>query len=237
MIPWLNPTSTEFPPVEMALDEPNGLLVAGGDLSVARLLAAYKLGIFPWYNENDPILWWSPDPRSVINPAELHISKSLKKLLRKNDFSLSCDSAFKQVIQQCSKPRNYTDETWINDEMTAAYCELHKAGYAHSVEIWQNHKLVGGLYGIAIGCVFFGESMFSEQSNASKFAFVHLAQALNQCGFELLDCQIQSAHLDSLGATDISRSKFIQRLKQLTKQQPTACPWEILNSHKIAKPL
>lgn len=229
MIPWLAPETLYFPPVETALEEPNGLLAAGGDLSSARLIAAYSQGIFPWYNENAPILWWSPSPRCVLFPDELHISKSLAKCLRQQHFTVTADQAFADVMRGCAGPRNYTDETWITSAMFQAYCRLHEQGIAHSVEAWQDGKLVGGLYGIALGYVFFGESMFSLASNASKVAFVHLVKALQQAGFTLIDCQVSSSHLQSLGAREISRNDFQAKLKNATKITPLASPWHIIN--------
>lgn len=230
MIPWLDESDIQFPPIEFALDEPNGLLCAGGDLSIHTLLQAYSSGIFPWYSDPDPILWWSPSPRSIIKPNEIHISKSMKKLLKKRPFSISCDKAFIDVMHYCAEPRNYTDETWITEDMVNAYCKLHNAGYAHSIEVWQEEELVGGLYGVALGCVFFGESMFSNISNASKIGFIQLSQALEYCGFELIDCQVSSAHLDSLGAHEVDRTEFKSLLKALINKKPNGSPWDMLNT-------
>jgi len=213
---WLDPHNPEqnFPALEQALQEPNGLLAAGGDLSSQRLLSAYQQGIFPWYSEGEPIMWWSPDPRSVIFPHQLKISRSLKKTLNKAIFTVTFDTAFADVINACAAPRKDEDGTWISADMTLAYSKLHELGHAHSVEVWQNKKLVGGLYGIAVGKVFFGESMFHRQTDASKVGFVRLIQQLAQWGFQLIDCQIPSQHLDSLGACLISRREFASLLKQ-----------------------
>ena len=232
MIPWLDETDIVFPPLETALDEPNGLLCAGGNLSVQTLVKAYSSGIFPWYSDPDPVLWWSPSPRSIIKPAEIHVSKSMKKTLKKMPFTITCDKEFEEVMRCCSEPRNYTDETWITDDMVDAYCRLHLAGYAHSIEVWQGNKLVGGLYGISLGCVFFGESMFSKVSNASKVGFTILAQTLNNCEFGLIDCQVSSEHLDSLGAYEIDRTEFKSLLNALINKQPSASPWDMLRAYE-----
>lgn len=213
-----NVNKTDFPSVELALDEPDGLLAVGGDLSVERLKSAYQQGIFPWYSEGQPILWWSPDPRMVLEPQDIKVSRSLAKKIRKQDFQITFDQDFKSVICACSEARlekgRQQDETWILDEMIEAYVKLHEAGYAHSVECWLDGKLVGGLYGVAIGKVFFGESMFSRLSDASKIAFVYLSNQLEQWGFKLIDCQVYTSHLESLGAKMISREQFISSLKQ-----------------------
>lgn len=203
-----------FPDVEQAETEPDGLLALGGDLSITRLLNAYKQGIFPWYSEGQPILWWSPNPRTILLPARLKVSKSLRKTLRKCLFSATLDHDFDGVISACAEPRRNGDGTWILPEMSDAYRALHRAGYAHSVEIWRENKLVGGLYGVALGRIFFGESMFSRVSNASKIAMVHLANTLLERSFYLLDCQIHSQHLASLGAQEISRRNFVELLNQ-----------------------
>jgi leucyl/phenylalanyl-tRNA--protein transferase len=209
-LPWLDPAINSFPPVEQALDEPNGLLAVGGDLSSGRLIQAYRRGIFPWYESPQPILWWSPSPRMVLFPDQVHVSRSLKKRLKRQEYQLSFDRAFDQVIKQCSSVnRDGQDDTWIGGEMIAAYRELHQLGYAHSVETWHEGELVGGLYGIAIGRVFFGESMFSLRSDASKVAFVHLAKQLKAWGFPMIDCQVANSHLTSLGAEEIDRYHFL----------------------------
>ena len=207
-LPWLSSHSMQFPPVESALSEPDGLLAAGGDLSPARLLSAYQQGIFPWYEDPQPILWWSPNPRAVIQPDKLHISRSLRKTLRNTTITVRFDTAFTEVIAGCAELSQNRDGTWIGSDMLAAYIELHKQGWAHSVEAWQNDELVGGLYGIAIGRVFFGESMFSRVSNASKIAMVHLAGQLTNWNFKLIDCQVSSPHILSLGAEMMPRELF-----------------------------
>ena len=220
-----------FPDVELALREPDGLLALGGDLSPERLISAYQQGIFPWYSEGQPILWWSPDPRMVLNPAEIKISRSLAKIIRKQKFTISLDKDFENVIRSCSKPRlekgQIQTETWILEEMIEAYSILHHQGYAHSVECWLDKKLVGGLYGIVIGKIFFGESMFSRVSDASKTAFVYLNKQLEQWGFQLVDCQVYTPHLESLGAKMIPRKEFINILNQNAIDQNTHAQWTI----------
>ncbi|MGE5106493.1 MAG: leucyl/phenylalanyl-tRNA--protein transferase [Sphingobacteriales bacterium] len=202
-----------FPPQNLA--EPDGLLAIGGDLSAERLLLAYENGIFPWYSEED-ILWWCPDPRFVLFPAELRISKSMKQLLKRNGFEFTVNKSFEKVINNCKSINRGEDRgTWITDEMKAAYINLHKLGYAHSAEVWKENDLVGGLYGIKIGKVFFGESMFSKTSNASKYAFIKYTQQLQAEGIELIDCQVYTEHLESLGAKMISRNSFLQLLHKL----------------------
>lgn len=207
-----DPNNIQFPDVELALTEPDGLLAVGGDLSVARLKNAYQHGVFPWYSDDQPILWWSPDPRMVLPPENIKISRSLAKTIRQNKFKVTFDTNFQRVITACSEPRLHQDGTWIIDEMIEAYISFHEAGYAHSVECWLGDELVGGLYGIAIGKVFFGESMFSRVTDASKIAFVYLARQLQRRGFVLIDCQVYTSHLESLGATLIPRKTFIQML-------------------------
>lgn len=199
-----------FPPVHLA--EPDGLLAVGGDLSVERLLLAYRSGIFPWY-EGKHILWWSPDPRFVLYPSNLRISKSMKSLLKKNAFTFSLDTAFTEVIDNCKTvARRGQSGTWISQDIKDAYTGLHKLGYAHSAEAWNNGELVGGLYGVRMGKMFFGESMFSKESNASKYAFIRLVEYLQQDGVELIDCQVYTEHLESLGAAMIPRARFIELL-------------------------
>ncbi len=214
-IHWIHPDALpdEFPDPCEALTDPNGLLAIGGDLSVARLLAAYRRGIFPWFSEDQPILWWSPDPRAVLFPAEIRISRSLNKTLRKNIFSVSIDQAFAEVVAGCAE-RN--TETWITAGMTEAYKKLHAAGHAHSIETWHNGQLVGGLYGVNIGCVFFGESMFTRETDASKVALIRLIGLCRTTGIELIDCQVPSGHLASLGSREISRTEFNRLLTRLT---------------------
>ncbi len=217
---WLDPQGDPrvFPDPARALVEPNGLLAVGGDLSAERLLNAYSLGIFPWYSDGQPIMWWSPNPRSVLFPKRLKISRSLRKTLRKGLFEVKLDTAFASVIEACSAPRSQDegDEsgTWITEEMKSAYIHLHELGFAHSAESWADGELVGGLYGVAIGGVFFGESMFTRRSDASKVAFVHLVRQLEQWGFGLIDCQMSTAHLNSLGAVDIPREAFMELLER-----------------------
>ena len=215
---WIDPRddNVDFPDVNLALEEPDGLLAIGGDLKPQRLLAAYAHGIFPWYNAGQPILWWTPNPRAVLFPQRLKISRSLRKTLRKQIFTVTLDKAFNEVVEACSQPRDYDTQpgTWITREMKQAYQQLHKQADAHSVECWQDGKLVGGLYGVAIGRVFFGESMFSRCSDASKVAFVTLTRQLADWGFGLIDCQIHSDHLESLGAETIKRNRFTDLIKE-----------------------
>jgi leucyl/phenylalanyl-tRNA--protein transferase len=224
---FLIQNSLNFPPVETALTRPNGLLAIGGDLSKDRLLEAYRNGIFPWFNEGDPILWWSPDPRMVLFPAEFKISHSLRKILRKGDFEIKFDTAFEQVIRACAAPRKGQAGTWILEDMIAAYCDLHRSGYAHSVEAWIDGELVGGLYGTALGRMFFGESMFSRRANASKISIAHLCHQLERWNFGMIDCQMHTPHLASLGAREIPREEFIFRLKELIHYAdlPLAVKW------------
>ncbi len=214
MIPWLRP-GDPFPPVEQALREPEGLLAAGGDLSPARLLEAYSRGIFPWFNEDDPILWWSLDPRMVLFPAELKVSRSLRKTLTNGHYEIRTDSAFRRVMEGCAAPRPGQGGTWISPTIVAAYSRLHQLGHAHSVETWIDGELAGGLYGVAIGRAFFGESMFARVSGASKIAFVHLVRQLQRWGFGIIDCQMSTPHLASLGAREIPRAEFGRRLAEL----------------------
>lgn len=217
-----------FPPTSGALREPNGLLAVGGDLSVPTLLAAYRRGIFPWFEAPQPILWWTPDPRSVLLPDELHMSRSLRRTLRRGDFRLSTDRAFDQVVQACAAPRDGQDGTWIGLEMMLAYRSLHAAGHAHSIEVWTAHgKLVGGLYGVSIGGAFLGESMFSRASDASKVALAALVHRLRQNGGDLIDCQVENPHLNSLGARNIPRVDFEQRLAQTVNKPAGSADWSL----------
>jgi leucyl/phenylalanyl-tRNA--protein transferase len=224
---WLDPYDEEgaFPPVERALTDPDGLLAVGGDLTPKRLVNAYRQGIFPWYSDGQPILWWSPNPRSVLFPSHLKISRSLRKTLRKGVYRVTMDTAFDEVIRACAQPRPAQNGTWIVPEMIEGYNRLHALGLAHSVEAWQEEKLVGGLYGIAIGRVFFGESMFARRTDASKVAFVHLVRQLEQWGYGLIDCQVQSEHLDSLGAENIQRRVFTRLLGKLCSEPGQPAPW------------
>lgn len=225
-LPWLEPQSVAFPPVEQALKDPNGLLAAGGSLTPDWLLCAYRHGIFPWYEAGQPILWWTPDPRLVLLPSRLKISRSLSKLLKKHEYSLSFDRDFSGVIAACAGSRRGSSGTWITDDMHAAYARLHELGYAHSVEVWAGASLVGGLYGVALGRVFFGESMFSEEPNTSKLALVYLVRHLQHWGFELIDCQVSSEHLLSLGAEEISRREFQSSLERLLDVAPQPGAWQ-----------
>lgn len=224
MLTWLQRNSLTFPPLEKAMREPNGLLAAGGDLSADRLIQAYRHGCFPWFQEGQPILWWSPDPRTVLFPEELHISRSLSKILRQNRYQVTFDRDFTVVIQACAAPRDYADGTWITDSMQSAYLELHRRGYAHSVEVWEQDTLVGGLYGLAIGRLFFGESMFSRADNASKVGFATLVERLKAWGFVLIDCQMPTEHLHSFGARAITRTTFADYLRQHL-DQPNIADW------------
>lgn len=211
-----------FPDVHDALREPDGLLAIGGDLSVERLLCAYERGIFPWYSDGQPVLWWSPDPRAVLFPAELRISRSLRKTLRRENWRFSLDEDFHGVIERCAEtPRPGQDGTWISAEMIAAYCRLHDAGHAHSVEVWRGDELVGGLYGVALGKVFFGESMFSHATDASKAALVALVRHLQASGFALIDCQVDNPHLERLGSRNIPRREFQVLLDRHTSRGPS----------------
>lgn len=214
-----------FPPLHKALKEPNGLLAFGGCLSPKRIVNAYRHGAFPWFNPGEPILWWSPDPRLVLFPEHLQVSRSLAKTLRKGRFEIRYDTAFKEVIAACAAPRSDSGGTWITDDMRRAYQTLHHLGIAHSCEAWLDDKLVGGLYGLAIGQVFFGESMFHRETDASKVAFVHLVGRLSGWGYRLIDCQVRSEHLLSLGAEEIPRQRFADLLERLCTQAPAAEAW------------
>jgi leucyl/phenylalanyl-tRNA--protein transferase len=218
----------DFPPTCEALDYPNGLLAVGGDLCPERLIEAYHHGIFPWYEEPQPVLWWTPDPRSVLFPDRLHISRSLRRTLRRDRFRLTVDRAFERVMRMCAQLRGDGLGTWIGDDMLAAYCDLHHIGHAHSIEVWNvDNTLVGGLYGVALGRVFFGESMFSEENDASKVALVALVDIARRGQFELIDCQVESEHLNSLGACSISRLDFEQRLVQTTRKPHDPGIWRL----------
>ena len=209
-IHWLEDDSTAFPEVKLALVDPNGLLAAGGDLSTRRLITAYKNAIFPWYEDGQPILWWSPNPRTILYPEKINISRSLRKVINKQIFKVTIDTAFKDVVDACSEKRREEDVgTWITNDMKKAYQNLYEVGVAHSVEVWNNGELVGGLYGVSTGKVFSGESMFSRESNASKVALAYLTEHLTKLGYILIDCQVSSSHLESLGAEEITRDKFL----------------------------
>lgn len=214
MLTLLGEAIGEFPDVETALTDPDGLLALGGDLSVARLRHAYRNGIFPWFSAGDPIMWWSPAERCVVYPNYYQPSRSLRKLSRKHPFTLTIDQAFTDVITACAERTPDRPDTWITQEMLGAYCALHQQGDAHSVEVWQGDTLVGGLYGIQVNGVFCGESMFSRASNASKVAFLYLVEQAKRVGIQLIDCQLENPHLTRLGATLISRAQFISQLTQ-----------------------
>jgi len=216
VIPWLHPgdPADAFPPVETALTDPDGLLCAGGDLSSARLLEAYRQGIFPWFSEGQPILKWTPDPRTVLYPAEFRVSRSLAKTIRNRGFTVSVDRAFAEVMARCADERLRPEGTWISPQMRAAYERLHELGYAHSYETWDGDRLVGGLYGVALGAVFFGESMFSLERDASKVALAALVRTMIERNGRLIDCQVASAHLESLGARSIPRRQFVRELAE-----------------------
>lgn len=226
-ISFLGPTDA-FPPTCEALEEPNGLLAAGGELTPQRLLAAYRSGIFPWYEEPQPVLWWSPNPRSVMFPDELHVSRSLRKVLRRGAYTLAVDTAFGAVMAACAEPRNYGAGSWIGREMLAAYITLHQLGFAHSIEVYdESAALVGGLYGVAIGGVFFGESMFSIQPNTSKVALVALVDILARGHFGLIDCQVGNPHMVSLGSREIDRLDFEAHLAQYIGIQTDPGIWSL----------
>lgn len=214
-----------FPPVDDALREPDGLLAAGGDLSTARILAAYRQAIFPWYDNGQPLLWWSPDPRCVFRPGDLHVSRRLRRDLLRSRCELRINSAFAEVIEACAGPRRHGQGTWITNDMRAAYVRLHAEGWAHSVEVWEDDELVGGLYGLAIGRVLFGESMFSRQSNASKMALLLVDRLLSSGVLGILDCQVQSSHLLSLGAITIPRAEFVERINALCDPPEPFAGW------------
>ncbi len=226
---WLDHRQPEqgFPNPEFALEEPNGLLAVGGCLRPQRLLNGYRRGIFPWYSPGQPILWWSPNPRTVLFPAQMQIRRSLRKRIRNAGFQVSFDQAFQQVMAQCAAPRADADGTWITAEIQHAYWQLHQLGYAHSVEVWLDQQLVGGLYGVALGRVFYGESMFSRVNDASKVALALLSQQLQVWGFAVIDCQMTTEHLLSLGAEEISRSAFLHLLDQHCVQPSRLGPWQL----------
>ena len=226
MIPWLR-SGDPFPPVERALEEPNGLLAAGGDLSLPRLLEAYESGIFPWYSDSQPLLWWSPDPRMVLFPKDLEVPRSLRKRLARRDYEVTADTAFEEVIRGCAAPRRGHDGTWITAEMMTAYTRLHRAGHAHSVETWIDGRLAGGLYGVALGRMYYGESMFTRVPDASKIALVHLVRHVERLGFGMIDCQMATAHLARFGAREIPRARFVRKLKELVNYPRTARKWRL----------
>ncbi|NOT10938.1 MAG: leucyl/phenylalanyl-tRNA--protein transferase [Methylococcaceae bacterium] len=215
-----------FPPLHTALRTPNGLLAIGGCLSKQRLINAYRHGIFPWYNPDEPMLWWSPDPRLVLFPDRLDVSRSLRKTLKKNRFSITFDQAFSSVIVACAEPRQEETGTWITHEVSDAYNELHRLGIAHSVEAWADGELVGGLYGLALGQVFFGESMFHTMTDASKVAFVTLVEQLKSWNFQLIDCQVYTSHLARFGAQEIDRAHFAVLLDQYCERSVAESAWQ-----------
>ncbi|MGM0953273.1 MAG: leucyl/phenylalanyl-tRNA--protein transferase [Pseudomonadota bacterium] len=223
-LPWLDPNQLWFPPADEALEDPDGLLALGGDLRPDRLLLAYRNGIFPWFSDDQPILWWSPDPRCVLPPDEIHISRSLRRTLNQQTFSITADQCFSRVIRLCASTR--AEGTWITDDMMAAYGHLHRLGYAHSIEAWnRNDELAGGMYGLAIGRCFFGESMFSLETNASKVLMVHLARQLTEWGYQLMDCQVESDHLLTMGARSIPRAEFLSILRACVDRKPGTSDW------------
>ena len=223
---WLDPRNPRqpFPAPQLAMRDPNGLLAIGGDLSVARLVNAYAQGIFPWYNPDEPILWWCPEPRAVLIPARFHVSRSLARRLRKPDFAVTLDRAFRGVLEACSAPRSRGRGTWLGPEMKHAYLALHERGHAHSIEVWQQGRLVGGLYGVALGRAFYGESMFSAIDDGSKIALHYLCRQLAAWEFPLLDCQIASPHLATLGAVELPREQFLAVLREAVAQ-PGPAQW------------
>ncbi|MFK8066674.1 MAG: leucyl/phenylalanyl-tRNA--protein transferase [Gammaproteobacteria bacterium] len=225
---WIraNKYKNGFPPLEEALTDPDGLLAAGGDLSSSRLLEAYRNGVFPWYDDEQPILWWSPDPRTVFYPEQIHLSRSLKKAIKHQPFNVTFDRAFERVIHECAIPRADGNGTWITSEMKAAYIKMHHEQSAHSLECWLDDKLVGGIYGVTIGQVFFGESMFSRVSNASKICLIKLAELLQSWNYNLIDCQVDSEHLRSMGAVQISRQDFKQLLDQYCNEAISIDAWK-----------
>jgi leucyl/phenylalanyl-tRNA--protein transferase len=226
VVPWLD-ADDPFPPVENALKSPNGLLAAGADLSPERLIDAYRHGIFPWFSDDDPLLWWSPDPRMVLFVDEFHASRSLRRVMRSGRFRVTADTAFAAVMQGCADPRADDAGTWITAEMHEAYGRLAEQGFGHSVEVWEGAELVGGLYGVAVGRMFFGESMFSRRSDASKVALGALAGQLARWGFPLIDCQMSTAHLASLGAREVSRVEFLRHVHALVAAPPVTSPWQL----------
>lgn len=224
MIPWLG-SEDAFPPVRRALRDPNGLLAAGAEISPQRLLDAYRRGIFPWYSAGEPVLWWSPDPRMVLYPSAVRISRSLRRRLRRDDYEIRLDSSFARVMEECAAPAPDRPGTWITPEMRAAYLGLHRLGHAHSVETWMDGELAGGLYGVAIGRMFYGESMFSRVTDASKLALAHLCRYLEALGFGMIDCQMETPHLASLGAETIPRERFLAAVAEYSSHGPAPGLW------------
>jgi len=226
MIHWLRPDEP-FPPVTAALADPNGLLAASGELSAVRLIDAYRHGIFPWFSPGQPVLWWSPDPRMVLMPHELKVSHSLRKALRKRDYEVRADTCFRAVMEACAEPRPEQGGTWISAGMIAAYCALHEQGLAHSIETWIDGELAGGLYGVALGRMFYGESMFTHAADASKIALVHLVRQIEHWHFGMIDCQLHTRHLASLGAREIPRADFMRKLQELVDYPGVTGHWEL----------
>lgn len=242
-LPWLDPRDDDqpFPPPDRALSEPDGLLAAGGSLNPSRLLRAYRQGIFPWYSPGQPILWWSPDPRLILFPEAISISRSLAKILRKGRFTVTADTDFEAVIVACAAPRGPGQGTWITPAMQRAYSRLHRLGHAHSIETWRQGELVGGLYGVAVGRVFYGESMFSRASDASKVALVALAAQLRRWGFAVIDCQMHTDHLVSMGAVAVPRAVFLRLLARYCPLSGRDGGWrlddDLLAANRLAAPL
>ncbi|MGH8503443.1 MAG: leucyl/phenylalanyl-tRNA--protein transferase [Gammaproteobacteria bacterium] len=237
-IEWLDPFDADypFPPVEAACAEPEGLLAAGGDLQPQRLLRAYRQGIFPWYEEGQPVLWWAPDPRAVLFPDKFRLTRSLRKSIRNRPYTVSFDRAFREVVAGCAAPRRQGAGTWITEAMLTAYCQLHAQGWAHSVEVWdtRDNTLVGGLYGVAIGRIFFGESMFSWATDASKVAMAYLARHLRHWEYALIDCQLPSPHVGRLGAELIPRDQFTRILARGCPMRGNPSPWEVDSRLKVS---
>lgn len=233
-LPWLSDTELRFPPVTRALRDPDGLLAVGGDLRPERLVKAYERGIFPWFQDDQPILWWSPSVRMVLHPEELQVSHSMRKVLRRGTFRVTLDTAFTRVIEQCAQTRQTHPGTWITLEMQHAYCQLHAMNIAHSVEVWEGDALVGGLYGIALGQMFFGESMFSLRSNASKTALIWLSRQLQAWHYQLIDCQVPSEHLRSLGALEMQRGEFLAYLERFGNSPGRSGRWQLeIDRHEL----
>lgn len=226
MIPWLEP-SEPFPAVETALRDPDGLLAAGADLSPARLVDAYTHGIFPWFNDEEPPLWWSPDPRMVVFTRERRVPRSLRKVMAAGRYRVTLDTAFTEVMQGCAEPRPDQDGTWITPQIVEAYVALHRLGHAHSVEAWDGDALVGGLYGVVVGRMFFGESMFARRADASKVAFMTLLAQFERWEMPLVDCQVSTEHLASLGGRELPRGEFLAEVGRLVTQEPIPSPWRL----------
>lgn len=232
MIPFLNPQNIHFPNLESSTEE--GIVALGGDLKPERLINAYQNGIFPWYSEGDPIIWWSPDPRFILYPNSIYISKRMRRILRQKKYKITFDKDFYSVIKNCQQlPRKNQDGTWITKEMCDAYCILHEKNYAHSIEVWHNNELVGGMYGIYLGKCYFGESMFSKVNNASKIALIYIATLFSKLNFDLIDCQVYTPHLNNLGAKYISRKEFI-RIIQNSFNKSNSYHWQDFNEIELS---